>query len=309
MMIGAAYMAAAWPFFRLMVCKSNKKENNKKIWDSFKHKKINHPRNGYEKEYETGKAWCRDAGSADWWMESHDGLMLHGYYLEAENPERIVLLCHGYRGSGFGDFANIARFLHEHGCTLLIIDERSHGQSEGKYITYGALEQYDVRGWAEKLEKSNTANLPMYLYGMSMGAASVLLASGHRLPEEVKGLISDCGFHSMKMELKDIASNWFHIDYVDLLLKRVDFYCRLCAGFKMDDADTTRALRRNERPVLFFHGENDTFVEKKHTDINYDICNAKKEKFTVPGARHLCSSYVAEDEYREKLMEFFKEND
>ena len=78
-------------------------------------------------------------------MESKDGLVLHAYYLPAENPKRFVLLSHGYKGSGFGDFAYTARFLHENNCNLLFIDQRCCGASQGEYITFGAWEQYDVQ--------------------------------------------------------------------------------------------------------------------------------------------------------------------
>jgi DNA-binding response OmpR family regulator len=84
-----------------------------------------------------------------------------------------------------------------------------------------------------------------------MGTAAVLLASGHELPKEVKGIIADCGFHSMKQQLRDMASEWFHLHWIELLLIRVDLFCRIFAGFKMKDADTTDALKHNKLPILF----------------------------------------------------------
>ena len=303
------FMTFGWSFFDLIIHCGNRKYQTIKRWFQLSHTRINHPRDKFEKEYEEGKAWCRQQNMQDCYIRSADGLLLHGSYLPAAGAKRYVLLSHGYRGSGFGDFAYIAKFLHENGCSLLFIDQRCCGLSQGKYITFGAKEQWDVQQWAYYIAKRNKEKLPIYLYGESMGASAVLMASGHNLPKEVKGLIADCGFHSMKGQLRDIAASWFHLNWVELLLFRVDLFCGLLAGFHMKDADTTEAMKTNQRPVLFFHGGKDTYVEPKNTRYNYALCRAPKELVIVPEARHLCSSYVKPELYRRRLLEFFAKYD
>lgn len=303
------FMSVGWSFFELMVHCKTKKIVMKKKWFALSHIKINHPRHKFEREYEEGKAWCQRQTMKNCQMKSIDGLWLHALYLPAEHAKRFVLLSHGYKGSSFGDFAYTARFLHEHQCNLLFIDQRCCGESEGEYITFGAKEQYDILRWTYYIARRNQEGLPIYLYGESMGAAAVLMASGHELPGEVKGLIADCGFQSMKAELKDIASNWFHLNWVELLLFRVDLFCRFLAGFCMRDADTAEAMKTNRRPVLFFHGEKDTYVNPVNTFRNYSLCRAPKELVIVPQARHLCSAYEQPEFYREKLLKFFERND
>ena len=303
------FMAAGWSFFNMIVrCKEQKKLMKRK-WFQLSHTTINHPRHKFEKEYEEGKAWCMRQDMQDCYMKSKDGLLLHAYYLPAENAERFVLLSHGYKGSGFGDFAYTSRFLHENRCNLLFIDQRCCGASKGEYITFGAMEQYDVQRWAYYIARRNKKKLPLYLYGESMGAASVLMASGHRLPQEVRGLIADCGFRSMKGQVKDMAANWFHLHWIGLLLLRLDLFCTVLAGFRMRDADTAEAMGSNRRPVLFFHGEKDTYVDQKNSRYNYSICQAPKELVVIPEARHLCSAYVQPELYREKLLQFFAKYD
>lgn len=299
------FMAFGWSFFnRLVRCKEQKKQMKRK-WFQLSHIKVNHPRNKFEKEYEEGKTWCMQQDMQDCYMKSKDGLILHAYYLPAENAKRFVLLGHGYKGSGFSEFAYISRFLHENQCHLLFIDQRCCGQSQGEYITFGAKEQYDVQGWAYYIAKRNRKKLPIYLYGESMGATSVLMASGHKLPKEVRGLIADCGFCSMKEQFKEMAANWFHLHWIGLLLFRIDLFCMILAGFRMRDADTTKAMKRNRRPVLFFHGAADTYVDQRNSRYNYSICQAPKELVVIPGARHLCSAYVEPDIYRKRIMDFF----
>ncbi len=305
----SAFMATGWSFFKMMVsCKNHKKLTRRK-WFQLSHTKINHPRDKFEDKYEEGKAWCREQDLHDCYITSIDGLRLHAFYLPAKNQKRFVLLSHGYKGSGFGDFAYTARFLHENGCSLLFIDQRCCGESEGEYITFGALEQYDVQNWAYYLARRNKNKLPIYLYGESMGAAAVLMASGHRLPSAVRGIIADCGFRSMRGQIQDMAANWFHLHWVGLLLFRLQFFCAVFAGFHMKDANTADAMKKNRRPVLFFHGAEDTYVDPQNTKINYSLCSAPKELVIVPGARHLCSAYVNPDLYRSKLTAFFEKYD
>lgn len=306
---GSIFMMPGWSFFEIIVHCKQKKDLKKKKWFRLSHTKINHPRHKFEKEYEEGKAWCREQNMQDCYIKSDDGLLLHGLYLPSEHAKRFIILCHGYKGSSFGDFAYITRFLHENHCNLLLIDQRCCGESEGKFITFGAKEQHDIRKWAYYISKRNKHKLPIYLYGESMGAASALMASGHKLPPEVRGIIADCGFHSMKEQLEDIAANWFHLNWVKLLLFRVDLFCRLLGGFSMKEADTTNALKTNKRPILFFHGAKDTYVVPGNSQLNYSLCQAPKELVIVPEARHICSAYEAPELYQEKLLSFFKKYD
>lgn len=303
-MIGA-FVSLGYPFFKLLVDGEKGYKSGESKWISLKHPRINHPRNGYENKYEEGKAWCKAQAMEDRYITSRDGLRLHAYYLRCSDAKRIVLLSHGYRGSGFGDFANMAKFLHENGCDLLFVDQRCCGKSEGRYITFGAKEQWDILDWTIMLAKEDVFDLPIYLYGESMGAAAVLMASGHALPAQVKGLICDCGFSSMKQQLRDIAKEWFHLHFIELLLIRVDLFCFLFAHFRMSDADTARALSINEVPVLFFHGKQDTFVNVQNSVRNHALCPAPKELVVINDARHLCSAYADEKLYRKKILNFF----
>jgi len=305
----SVFMASGWSFFDMIVHYKKPKKLSKKKWFELSHTKVNHPRYKFEKEYEDGKAWCRQQTMQDCYIQSVDGLLLHAFYLPAKNPERFILLSHGYKGSGFGDFAYTAQFLHENHCNLLFIDQRCCGESRGEYITFGAMEQYDVQKWTYYIAKRNKKNLPIYLYGESMGAASVLMASGHKLPRQVKGLIADCGFRSMKEQIQNIASNWFHLNWVGLLLFRLNLFCTIFAGFRMKDADTAKAMKTNKRPILFFHGAKDTYVDPRNSRFNYALCRAPKEIVIIPEARHLCSAYVAPELYRSKLLAFFKQYD
>lgn len=295
--------------FRLIVKNKKRTGMGTKKGPKFRKMKENHPRAWFPKEYETGKQWCLEQHMRHCYLRSHDGLWLHALYFPAKNARRTVLLSHGYRGSGFGDFAPDARFLHEHGCNLLFIDQRSCGDSQGRYITFGALEQQDVKRWCWYLARHNKNRLPIYLFGKSMGAAAVLMASGRRLPHDVKGIIADCGFVSMREQFQNMAANWFHLHHISILLWRLSVSCRLQAHFSMKDADTSYAMAVNRRPILFFHGSKDGFVLPKQSINNYRMCRAPKELVIIGKARHLCCAYQQWEKYHQKLMQFFEKYD
>ena len=146
------FMELGWGFFSLIVrCTKREKAEKKKRWKNLKHAQVNHPRYKFEEQYEAGKAWCAEQPMQDRYIKSHDGLRLHAKYLPAKAAKRTVLLAHGYKGSGFGDFANMAKFLHENQCNLLFIDQRCCGESEGNYISFGAMEKWDVQRWVYDL--------------------------------------------------------------------------------------------------------------------------------------------------------------
>ena len=224
-------MEIGWRFLTWWSVAKRGRKRKKEMDLNNSHIRDNHPRNGYAKEYEESRAWCEAQKMQDCYIQSVDGLKLHGFYLPAEHAKRFVILSHGYRGSRFGSLSFMAKYLHEHQCNLLFMEQRCCGESEGKYITFGAKEKWDVQRWAIYVSERNKEKLPIYLYGQSMGAAAVLMASGYRLPSEVKGLVADCGFQSMERQMRDMADNWFHLHYIPLLLKEMDCLCHLWQDF------------------------------------------------------------------------------
>ncbi|MEA5051760.1 MAG: alpha/beta hydrolase [Oscillospiraceae bacterium] len=259
----------------------------------------------YQAAVDEGAAWLRAAEKEDVWLDSFDGLRLHAYFLPAAGrAKRAVLCAHGYRGSYDYDFSGAARWLHENGCDLLLIDERAHGRSEGHYICYGAKERFDVRDWANWLDKRYDGALPVYLDGLSMGAATVLMASGLVLPGSVRGIVADCGFTSPRAIFEHNIRSLYHLPVYPLLWF-FGLYCRVFAKFGLGDASTLDALRVNTRPVLLVHGGADNFVPTRMSRENYDACTAPKELYIVEGVGHAASYPEDPKTYQEKVLALF----
>lgn len=122
---------------------------------------------------------------------SHDGLRLKGYEIKADKPtDNWVIAVHGYLSRG-SDMVDYAKHFIEYGDNILIIDLRTHGKSEGKYIGMGWLDKSDLELWIERVIDENR-DAKIILYGISMGAATVTMATGDELPENVKLCIADC---------------------------------------------------------------------------------------------------------------------
>ena len=262
----------------------------------------------FEQRHTEDVQWLSSQPKKEVTIVSDDGLKLYGQYFKAEKPDRIVLCVHGYRGSAFHDFASVSRFLHEQNCDLLLIDQRASGKSEGAFITFGAKEKTDIRNWCEYLSANNSKGLPIYLYGISMGAASVLCALDQGVGSVINGVIADCGFSSARSILAYRARHTFHTPSFPVL-NLMELYCSLRAGFRFAEADAEQTLRSTTVPVLFIHGSEDHFVPIENSIRNYEACASEKELVLINGGIHASSYNTDEALYQSKLLSFFERND
>ncbi len=237
---------------------------------------------------------------------ARDGVRLMGHWRPHPNPKRIILAMHGWRSSWSRDFGFIADFWYGRGCSVLFAEQRGQNNSEGEYMGFGMLERYDCVDWARWLNGKTGGNLPVYLWGISMGAATVLMASGLRLPQSVRGIIADCGFTSPHAIWKHVTEKNLHLPY---LLQGVlaDRWCRRNIHTGAKDCSTLRALQKNATPVLFIHGTEDKFVPVTMTYENYQACAAPKRLFIVPGAEHGMCYHVDRPGYQKAVTDFWNE--
>lgn len=261
----------------------------------------------YAQELEEGRAWFQAQKKERITMVSHDGLRLAAYYLPAEEESRkVLILMHGYRNDGIvGDFANLVKFYHDMGYHLLVPHQRAHGESEGKYICYGVKERYDLVQWTEYMAGRFEGNCNIFLSGISMGAATVLMAAGLKLPKQVKGIIADCGYTSPWDIFAHVLTKDCHLPKFPFLYA-ADYICRMKAGFHFQECSTVESMRGNRIPVLFIHGGKDDSVPTEMSWINYEACRAEKEIFIVDRAAHGTCNLAEPEAYRQKVMEFME---
>lgn len=222
-------------------------------------------------------------------LTSFDGLRLSARFYKNGDGRRVLLLSHGFRSSGRGDFAAVFPFYYgELGYSLLVIDHRAHGASEGKYISYGIAERFDIRDWARLLTARADGDVRIVLDGISMGATAVMMACGIDLPPTVTGVIADSGFNSPWDIFCHILHGTFHLGSFPILYI-LDAAARLRAHFGFRETSAVEAMRTCRLPALFVHGTADTFVPLAMTEAAYAACaSADKTLLVVEGAMHGC---------------------
>lgn len=259
----------------------------------------------YEPEVIENMNWLHEHDNDQVYITSFDGLRLKGHYYENPNAKRTILFFHGWHGAWDRDFAHFASYFAKE-CNFLLIEERAQGASEGEYLTMGAFEQRDALAWIDfylKEKKPADCDLPVYIMGVSMGCATVLLTAGNPLPDEIKGVIADCGYSSAYDTFKYVGKHDYHMPEKPLL-PHLNYYTKKKLGFALD-IDVTDAMKKCQIPVFFVHGKGDTFVLPYHSQVNYDACASRKTLLYIEKADH-CLSYLYNKElYTKTLEEFF----
>jgi len=239
-------------------------------------------------------------------IEAEDGTKLTGHWWPCENPKRIVIAMHGWRSTWSQDFGIIADFWHKEGCCILFAEQRGQGNSGGDYMGFGLTERFDCRDWANWVNEKTDMLMPIYLGGVSMGAATILMASGLDLPDNVAGIVADCGFTSPDAIWKHVVKDNFHLSYGRLRSAAADELCRRRIKAGSNSYSTTEALKNTDIPVLFIHGTDDHFVPVEMTYENYKACASEKHLLIVPGAEHAMSYIVDKDGYENAIRKFWK---
>ena len=260
----------------------------------------------YEPYLESIKTWAAEVANMpheDFYITSFDGLTLHGKYYEYAPGAPIELMFHGYRGSAQRDLSGGVQRCFKLGKSALVVDQRCSGESGGNVITFGINEHRDCLSWVDFMIKHFGSDVKIILTGISMGGSTVLMAAGQPLPENVIGVLADCGYNSARDIIKKV------IKQMELPVNIGYFFVKLGArifgGFDLEETSPEKALANCRIPALFIHGESDGFVPCEMSKINFDACASEKKLVTVPGAAHGLAYVVAPDEYLNHLKEFF----
>ena len=259
-----------------------------------------------------GRDWLLARESREVEITSFDGLALRARLypcdrtLAGEEGRPVLLLAHGFRSYGAFDFSCGCPFYMELGFDLLLIDQRAHGVSAGRYICFGAAESRDVTDWCRWIAGEYPGRT-VVLGGISMGATSVLLAAGREdLPDNVRAVVADCGFTDCGGQFRHVLRQ-MHLP-AGLIMRAAEPWCRRFLGFGFWDISTEQALAQATVPVLFFHGAQDAFVPPDNSRRAFAACaSAKKELVIVDKADHGQSFLADEAGCRARLTAFLSD--
>ena len=257
----------------------------------------------YEKYWDSMRRWTletRQMPHETFSITSFDGLKLCGRFYEYAPGAPMELMFHGYRGSAERDLSGGVQRCFKLGRSAFIVDQRCSRSSEGHVITFGVREHRDCLAWVNFAVDHFGPDVKIILTGLSMGAATVLMAGGKDLPPSVIGILADCGYNSQK----DIICKTIR----DMGLPPKLFYpfaklsARIFGRFDLEEITPEEAVRHCKVPVLFFHGD---YVPCEMSRINYAACPSRKQLVTIPGAGHGLSYPVGKETYLKAAREFF----
>ena len=237
-------------------------------------------------------------------VRSYDGLELAGKYYAGKPGAPLVLFFHGYRSTAERDGSGGFQLCREKGWHILLADQRAHGESGGRTITFGIRERYDCQTWASAMARRLGPDTPIFLWGISMGAATVLMASDLPMPESVRGIVADCGFDSPAGILRSTIRRHRWPEFP--LYPLTALGARLFGGFSVRACTALDCVKRARLPILLIHGEADRVVPCSMAYALRDACAAPVELLTVPGADHGISWYVDMEGYQKALLGFME---
>lgn len=237
------------------------------------------------------------------WVEtvSFDGLKLKGRYYDNAKKNTVIIF-HGYRSSAARDMSCAVQMYSSFGFNVLLVDQRAHGRSEGRLITFGVKESRDVLSWVNFVTEKY-APQKIVLGGMSMGATTVLLATSQGLPPTVKAVVADCGYTSPVDIIKIVAEKDFKIK-ADFFIPFLDLFCRIFGKFSIVNISTVDSLKNCKIPVMMIHGEADGFVPCEMSKQAIKSCNEKSRLLTVDGADHGFSFLIDKPRVLQEIKDF-----
>jgi dipeptidyl aminopeptidase/acylaminoacyl peptidase len=234
---------------------------------------------------------------------SFDGLTLYGRYYHMKDGAPVYLGFNGYRGTAIRDLCGAAMISKITGQNLLIVSQRAHGESQGHIISFGDKERYDCLSWVEFCKQKFGADVKICLNGVSMGASTVLLASGLNISENVFAIVADCPYSSADIIIKKVLG--------DMKLPIKVFYPLLClAGkiygrFNLKGIDVVDAVKKSKTPILLIHGACDTRVPVSMSE-EIACANPLVERHVFPDAEHGMSYMSDEQRYLKTVNEFIE---
>ncbi len=235
-------------------------------------------------------------------VKSRDGLKLYGRYYEANPDAPIQIMFHGYRSYPMRDFCGGIQIALNNGCNAIVVDQRAHGKSEGRCLSFGVNERYDALDWADYAISRFGKDSKIILTGLSMGAATVLMASELELPKNVVGIIADCGYSSPREIIRSVIKYLKYPLEITYFLSRISG--KIYGGFDIESSSPVEAVRNAKVPILFIHGNDDRFVPYEMSLKNLEACASEKELLTVPGAGHGISYPVDPIAYENSIKKF-----
>lgn len=252
--------------------------------------------------------WVNKQKFKEMTMTSRDGLKLKGYYLPAKRPtNKVVMLEHGYLGYA-KQMGLYGKYYYEKlGYNIFMADARGHGESEGDYYGFGWQDRLDLIDWTKQLAERLGQDSEIVYHGLSMGAATVLMASGENLPGQVKAIVADSPYNSVYDLFAYQMKRMYHLPAFPFL-DGTSVVTKIRAGYTLKEGSALEQVKKAEVPILYITGNADTFVPTNMTHELYKHTKSPARILTIDGANHGESYVLAKKKYLAALNNFLHDH-
>ncbi len=251
--------------------------------------------------------WFENIEKEDLTITSHDNLKLFANLIRAKNdkPKGVVICFHGYRSYVRRDLCMQMRILHEENYHVIAVHQRSHRKSEGKYVCYGLKERHDAIRWRKKAGEIFGDDMPVALMGLSMGGATVLMASdlADKNDRALRCIVADCPFISPWTIISEVMRKRYRVPAFPLIYF-TNLWFRILARCKLRETTALKSISSSHLPALIFHGDADTFVASEHSKTIAKNSPHNTKLVLIPNADHAAAIFHDEQLYKKELFEF-----
>lgn len=248
------------------------------------------------------KTWFKNSNYKEVYIKSFDKKKLHAYEIK-NKLNTWVIIVHGYTNNAL-EMLDVAYNFYKKGYSILLIDQRAHGKSDGIYSTHGFYERKDMLSWIDYINKKKKAKI--ILYGISMGGTVIMRTVGENLPNNVICAIEDCGF------ISNYDQFYNQLKYLKFLPKPIissfNIFSSIFFGFNIYKFKPEEILMNGKIPFMFIHGSSDKLVPPKNAYDAYQLYKGKKKLLIIDGAKHMKSSIQDSKKYYNEIFNFIKEN-
>ena len=223
----------------------------------------------------------------------------HAFYVD-RGSSRTAIVVHGWRDCAIKFFWLARIYEHELGYNVVMPELHGCGESEGEAIQMGWKDRLDVMQWMKTFQADT-----MVVHGVSMGAATTMMLSGEQMPEGIKDLrfVEDCGYTCVWDEFAGQLKEQFGLPEFPLM-HSTSLLCRLRYGWSFDEASALKQVSKCHYPMLFIHGDADTFVPSQMVYPLYEAKPEPKQLWVASGAEHAKSYKEHKAEYISRIRAF-----
>jgi len=236
-------------------------------------------------------------------IKSFDGLTLKANYYKNKDSKKIAILIHGYKATPLNNFSTVGQYLLDMGYNLVMIYQRTHGKSDGKYITFSKKEGLDLLEWINYFDKKSEVE-DIMLYGLSMGSSTLMSISDKMTSKKIKLLVFEAGFIKMSKMIKDSLKRKNKL--LLIFYPFVKIHSVMFSHFRISGKDISKKLANCNYKALFIHGKEDRLINYKDTIHAFENKKDNKELLLIDGAGHNMCNLYNRSLIEEKIREYLK---